>query len=49
MISEDEYNLRPIWDATFSIYKEIERICDRHGPRYCDIVAQSGIRAGKVG
>ena len=34
MISEDKYNLCPIWDATFSIYKEIEEICNRHGLRY---------------
>ena len=34
MITEDEYNLRPIWDAIFSIYKVVEGICDRHGLRY---------------
>lgn len=31
---EDQYNLRPIWDATFEIYKEIAKICDRHSLRY---------------
>lgn len=34
MISEDNYNLRPIWDATLEVYREIVKICDRHDLRY---------------
>jgi len=34
MISYDPFHLRPIWDATLDIYKEIDKVCDRHGLRY---------------
>ena len=34
MITEDKFNLRPIWDACLEIYKEVAKICDKHGLRY---------------
>lgn len=34
MISEDKFRLMPLWNACFGIYKEVARICDRHGLRY---------------
>ena len=27
-------NLKPVWDATLDVYKEVAKICDRHGLRY---------------
>lgn len=27
-------NLRPVWDATLDVYREIARVCDKHGLRY---------------
>lgn len=34
MKSEDPFGLRPLWDASLEIYREIAKICDRHGLRY---------------
>lgn len=34
MKSEDLFGLRPLWDASLEIYKEIAKICDRYGLRY---------------
>lgn len=34
MISEDKFNLRPIWDATLEIYEEVVKICKRHNLHY---------------
>lgn len=34
MISEDKFNLRPIWDATLEIYEEVVKVCKRHDLRY---------------
>ncbi len=34
MVTEDRFGLRPIWDASLVIYKEIAKICDRHRLRY---------------
>lgn len=31
---EDKYGLRPIWDALVEVYKEVAKICNRHGLRY---------------
>lgn len=45
MISEDKFGLRPIWDASLAIYKEVARICDRHGLRY---YATDGTALGAV-
>ena len=45
MISEDKFGLRPIWEATFSIYQQVAAICDRHGLRY---YATDGTAIGAV-
>ena len=34
MKSEDPFGLRPLWDASLGIYREIAKICERHGLRY---------------
>lgn len=34
MISEDKFNLRPIWDATLEIYQAVVTICERHNLRH---------------
>lgn len=34
MISEDKFNLRPIWDATLEIYEAVVAVCKRHGLRH---------------
>ena len=34
MISDDKFNLRPIWDATLEIYKAVVTICKRHNLRH---------------
>lgn len=34
MKSEDPFGLRPLWAASLEIYREIAKICDRHGLRY---------------
>ena len=31
MKSEDPFGLRPLWDASSEIYREIAKICDAHG------------------
>ena len=33
-MSEDSFNLRPIWDAILDIYIEFSQICERHKLRY---------------
>ncbi len=32
--TEDKYGLKPVWAALFDVYKEVAKICDRHGLRY---------------
>lgn len=39
------YDLRPIWEITFKIYQEIDRICTRHGLR---VFASSGTALGAI-
>ncbi|MBR3822992.1 MAG: LicD family protein [Kiritimatiellae bacterium] len=34
MISEDKFNLRPVWDATLEIYEAVDAVCRRHGLRH---------------
>jgi lipopolysaccharide cholinephosphotransferase len=31
---KDDINLKPVWDAILDVYREVSRICDRHGLRY---------------
>ena len=45
MKSEDPFGLRPLWDASLEIYREIAKICDRHGLRY---YATDGTALGAV-
>lgn len=34
MAQSEEIDLRPVWEATLSVYKEVEKICLRHQLRY---------------
>lgn len=34
MENEKKINLRPVWDATLNVYREIAEICQRHNLRY---------------
>ena len=45
MTREDKFNLMPIWSACLEIYKEVAKICDRHGLRY---YATDGTALGAV-
>lgn len=45
MISEDKFGLLPLWTACLEIYKEVAKICDRHGLRY---YATDGTALGAV-
>ena len=29
-----EINLKPVWDATLNVYREVAKVCDRYGLRY---------------
>ncbi|MBQ3344259.1 MAG: LicD family protein [Kiritimatiellae bacterium] len=42
---DDKYNLKPLQQELFGIYKEIEQICDRHGWR---VYGTSGTALGAV-
>lgn len=33
-MTNQAYNLRPLWDAILDIYEEIRKVCDAHGLRY---------------
>ena len=33
-MSTESVNLRPVWEAILDVYKEVAKICDRHGLRY---------------
>ena len=45
MILNDSFGLMPIWDASFDIYKEFVKICDKHSLRY---YATDGTALGAV-
>jgi len=45
MNTKDEFNLRPIWDSCLEIYREVAKICDKHGLRY---YATDGTALGAV-
>lgn len=44
-MSAVQYNLRPIWDAAYSIYREMDAICVRHGLR---LYASFGTTLGAI-
>ncbi len=29
-----EINLKPVWDATLNVYRDVAKVCDRYGLRY---------------
>lgn len=45
VMQEDKFNLKPIWQACLEIYKEVAKICERHGLRY---YATDGTALGAV-
>lgn len=43
-----EINLKPVWDATLNVYREVAKICNRHGLKYyvTDGTAIGAVRHG---
>lgn len=43
-----EINLKPVWDATLNVYREVTKICNRHGLKYyvTDGTAIGAVRHG---